>query len=498
MITKSNFIVGHGCQRCFWFKYKGYEDPDLNDEQAQQRLKDGEEVGDQVKETFAKGVEIPFLGRDYEEMHRLTLQAMDNGSKVIFEGSFLIDGVFIRVDIMEKSSNGWNIYEVKSSSKPKPIHKEDASIQWHVLNQVEDLELRDMYVITLDKDYERGEKLKLKNVFKRHLLTEYVESNQAETSKTLLNLKKIAELESPPEKRISGNPDVKNECTFKAHCWPKDIDNINSVFKIRGMHTKDKFKLYDEGIDIFEKIQDIKSFSKIRQIQIESTLKNITFINKEIIERFISKVSYQISFLDFETYNETIPSHNGQKPNEKVPFQYSLHIQKTPNDSVDADDSHYEFLANCEDDPRQMIAESMLNNIPQNGSIITYHKSFEIGVIKGLARSCPDLSSKLLDLNNRILDLKDPFSKGGYYHPEFGGSFSIKKVLPALCKDNKELDYKKLKISNGGMASTVFRELKNKTDDEINEIRKDLLKYCWLDTYAMHAIYEKLLTIINN
>jgi len=226
---------------------------------------------------------------------------MDNGSKVIFEGSFLIDGVFIRVDIMEKSSNGWNIYEVKSSSKPKPIHKEDASIQWHVLNQVEDLELRDMYVITLDKDYERGEKLKLENVFKRHLLTEYVESNQAETSKTLLNLKKIAELESPPEKRISGNPDVKNECTFKAHCWPKDIDNINSVFKIRGMHTKDKFKLYDEGIDIFEKIKDIKSFSKIRQIQIESTLKNITFINKEIIESFISKVSYPISFLDFET-----------------------------------------------------------------------------------------------------------------------------------------------------------------------------------------------------
>ena len=191
MITKSNFIVGHGCQRCFWFKYKGYEDLHLNDEQAQQRLKDGEEVGDQVKEIFPKGVEIPFLGQDYDEMNRLTLQAIDNGSKVIFEGSFLVDGVFIRVDIMNKSSNGWDIFEVKSSSKMKPIHKEDASIQWHVLNQVKDLELRDMYVITLDKDYQRGEKLKLKNVFKKHLLTEYVESNQAETSKTLLNLKKV-------------------------------------------------------------------------------------------------------------------------------------------------------------------------------------------------------------------------------------------------------------------------------------------------------------------
>ena len=205
---------------------------------------------------------------------------------------------------MNKSSNGWDIFEVKSSSKMKPIHKEDASIQWHVLNQVKDLELRDMYVITLDKDYQRGEKLKLKNVFKKHLLTEYVKSNQAETSKTLLNLKKIAELNSPPKKRISGNPNVKNECAFKAHCWPKDIDNINSVFKLRGMWAKDKFKLYDEGIDVFEKIQDIKSFSKIQQTQIESTLKNITFINKEIIENFISKVSYPISYFDFETYSE--------------------------------------------------------------------------------------------------------------------------------------------------------------------------------------------------
>ncbi len=496
MITKSNFIVGHGCQRCFWFKYNGYEDLDLNDELAQQRLKDGEEVGNQVKKIFPEGEEIPFLGGDYDEMHRLTLQAIENGSKVIFEGSFLVDGVFIRVDIMNKSSNGWDIFEVKSSSGMKPIHKEDASIQWHILKKVDGLELRDMYLITLDRDYQRGEKLKLKNVFKKHLLTEYVESNQTKTSKTLLNLKKVAELNSPPENRISGNPDAKNECTFKAHCWPKDIDNINSVFKLRGMWAKDKFKLHDGGIDVFEKIQDIKSFSKIHQTQIESTLKNITFINKEIIEDFISKVSYPISYFDFETYNEPIPSHNGQKPNERMPFQYSLHIQKGPNDSVDTDDSHVEFLANHGDDPRQKIAESMLDNIPKSGSIITYHKSYEIGVIKDLARSCPDLSSKLLDLNNRILDLKDPFSKGGYYHPEFGGSFSIKKVLPALCKDNKELDYKKLKISNGGMALTAFRELKNKRDDEIDEIRKDLLKYCWLDTYAMYAIYEKLLSIV--
>ena len=54
------------------------------------------------------------------------------------------------------------------------------------------------------------------------------------------------------------------------------------------------------------------------------------------------------------------------------------------------------------------------------------------------------------------------------------------------------------RIGDMVITTPVFRELKNKTDDEIDEIRRDLLKYCWLDTYAMYAIYKKLLTIVNN
>ena len=34
MITKSNFVIGQECQRCFWFKYNGFEDPNLKDAQA--------------------------------------------------------------------------------------------------------------------------------------------------------------------------------------------------------------------------------------------------------------------------------------------------------------------------------------------------------------------------------------------------------------------------------------------------------------------------------
>ena len=66
--------------------------------------------------------------------------------------------------------------------------------------------------------------------------------------------------------------------------------------------------------------------------------------------------------------------------------------------------------------------------------------------------------------------------------------------------DNDELNYKKLgSIQNGGDAMDTFANLyllkdKSKRD----EIRKDLLAYCHLDTLAMVRIFEKLKEIIKD
>ncbi len=495
MITKTNFIEGMRCQRCFWFKYNNYEDSSKNDPQVKQRLQDGEVVGQKVRDIFPKGVDIPFLRDDYKKMHDLTLSAIKNGPEVIFEGSFLLDGIFIRVDVMHKTPNGWNIYEVKSSSSLKSEHKDDVGIQWFVINQMKELKLKDIYVITLDKDYSKQDDYSTQDFFKKICLTDTVKSNQNNISATLSNLRNISRMDSPPKTRKSNHPEKNHKCSFKEHCWPDGSDEKDSIFKLYNMWDKHKLALFDQGIDVFNKIKDISDYSDIQQIQIKSTINNKEIINKNIIKDFISAISYPISYLDFETYSEPIPSHKNQKPNERMPFQFSLHIQDDENSSIEPQTDNIEFLANHLADPRRDIAEALLNNIPSKGTIITYHKSFEKGVIKELAKFCPDISTDLLALNERIVDLKDPFAQGGYYHPDFAGSFSIKKVLPALCKGDKNLNYDNLNIKNGGMASSAFRELKDMNEDEIQILREDLKKYCWLDTYAMYAIYTKLLSI---
>jgi hypothetical protein len=70
------------------------------------------------------------------------------------------------------------------------------------------------------------------------------------------------------------------------------------------------------------------------------------------------------------------------------------------------------------------------------------------------------------------------------------GSYSIKKVLPALVP---ELSYQNLNIQEGGTASNTFTAmLQGNFTGDVEQTRKDLLAYCELDTLAMVRILGKL------
>ena len=290
-----------------------------------------------------------------------------------------------------------------------------------------------------------------------------------------------------------------HSCVYIDKCWPKNKEDNDSVFRLYRLNLKKKLKLYESGIETFDDVISSDSLSEIQQIQLKAHKKGKPFINKEKIKSFIEKVEYPISYFDFETFTDAVPIYDKQQPHMQMPFQYSLHIQKKEGEKLSLVENHFEFIADHNKDPRRSIAESMIHNLPKKGTIMAYNQSFEKKCIESLAIFCPDLSEQLLALNERFIDLIEPFRGGGYYDPEFNGSFSIKKVLPAICSKNPELDYKVLNISNGGMAMNAYKDMrkKSKKNEETKSTRSQLFEYCRLDTYAMYAIYEKLLQAID-
>lgn len=103
----------------------------------------------------------------------------------------------------------------------------------------------------------------------------------------------------------------------------------------------------------------------------------------------------------------------------------------------------------------------------------------------------PQYKDYLSYMNNNMFDLEDVF-KTDYVDYRFQGSTtSIKKVLPVLLP---ELTYNDLEVQNGTMALDVWGRMVLDEDfnEDKEEVRKNLLAYCELNTMAMVELYNTL------
>jgi len=184
-----------------------------------------------------------------------------------------------------------------------------------------------------------------------------------------------------------------------------------------------------------------------------------------------------------------VPLYVGTRPYAQIPFQYSLHYVEQEGGEL----RHREFLAESGTDPRRAIAEALCRDIPEDACVTAYNKAFECTRLKELAAVFPDLSEHLTRIAEHVIDLITPFQSGYYYNRAMGGSFSIKSVLPAIYPDDPELDYHNLAgVHNGGEAMSVFPKMQFMDPEEREVTRRNLLKYCELDTYALVKVWEEL------
>ena len=145
------------------------------------------------------------------------------------------------------------------------------------------------------------------------------------------------------------------------------------------------------------------------------------------------------------------------------------------------------------EDPRRSVAEHLCKDIPADGSVVVYNQTFEKTRLREMANLFPDLADGLLAIADHIVDLIVPFRKRMYYSAPMMGSYSIKKVLPALYPDDPELDYHSLDgVHNGAEASAAFTLMQDMDAEELQKNRENLLKYCGLDTLAMVKLFDRL------
>lgn len=491
-LSKSKYCKCVQCKKILWLKkYK----PEVAVESEKDAVFDnGNKVGQLAKGLFGKYEDVEY-NENLNIMIEKTNELLKNKPNIITEASFNYNNNFCSVDILKNDVDGVEIYEVKSSTKIHDTFLDDVSYQYYVLDSL-GLNVKKACLIYINNtDYIRGEELELDKLFKIEDLTDIAISKKAEIETNIKEFNKFMEAHN---KDNEPNIDIGIKCTEPYMCdfWKYCTRNLpkTNVFDIGGMHKTKKFEKYYEGKISFEDLQ-FEDLNQKYLEQINFELNNLKpKIDKEAIEEILDSLKYPLYFLDYETYQTAIPEIVGTKAYQQLPFQYSLHIIKEEGAPVE----HREFLAEIDDKNFiRHFAESLIKDMPENGSVIIYNKSFEPARNREIARMYPDLKDELERINSNMVDFMEPFQQRKYYMKEMHGSASIKAVLPALYPDDSELDYHNLPVvHNGGEASKAFLSLKDKSMEEQEKIRNGLLVYCELDTWAMVKIWEKFKEII--
>lgn len=490
-LSKSKYCQCVQCEKIFWLsKYKPDE---AAGKDKTVLFENGHKVGELAKGLFGPYEDIPF-DITLDPMIEKTKELLPNKPNIITEASFRYDNNFCSVDILKNDDDGVEIYEVKSSTSVKPIYKHDASYQYYVLSNL-GYNVKKVAIVHIDNKYIREGELDLNGLFNIEDITKTAIDKQGEIRNKIDEINKFMEAhgeDNEPVKEISADCFEPYHCDFWNYCT-RDLPKPN-VFDIKGMNTEEKLKKYNEGKIRFEDLEDDDINPKfLEQIDFELNDREPK-IEKEAIKEFLDSINYPLYFIDYEFCQHAIPQLEGTRAYQQIPFQYSLHIIKEEGAPLE----HREFLAQADDENIiRHFAESLINDISDDGSVIVYNKAAEAGRNKEIGRLYPDLKDEMGRINGNMVDLMIPFRNRNYYVKEMKGSHSLKYVLPALYPNCPELDYHNLPVVHqGGEAADAFLKLSEKSKEEQELIREGLLRYCELDSLAMVKIWERFKEVV--
>jgi predicted RecB family nuclease len=485
-LSKSKLLAFRQCPKRLWLELHR---PDLRQDSAAAltRFNTGYQVGDIARRLYdpaGKGLLIDAQTDGYAAALAQS-KAMLDSTKPLFEAGFAAGGALAFADIMiparKAGKRTWKMIEVKSATKVKDYHQDDTAIQACIALRA-GVPLTYIAVAHIDSSWTYPGGGDYQGLLKEVDQTQAAFDRAGEVQSWIADAQSVARKRKEPAIRSGTHCTTPFECGFLAYCRGQEPQTAYPVDWIPGIHARLRTFIADHGITDMRDLPDNQLNEQQQRVK-TCTLSGKPYFNAKAASNELAPYALPAYFLDFETIQFAVPIWKGTRPYQQIPFQFSAH-KLDRNGKL----QHREFLDLSGQDPSRRFAEELVKVCGKQGPIYVYGAGFEGARIRELAARLPRLKHDLQALESRLVDLL-PIMRKHYYHPSQEGSWSIKKVLPAIAPD---LSYEELdRVQNGGMAMEAYLEAiaAGTSQSSKEQLQMQLSRYCELDTYAMVKLW---------
>jgi hypothetical protein len=404
----------------------------------------------------------------------------------IFEAGFVGGNVLAFADVMlpSQTKNAWQMIEVKSSTSVKNYHKDDVAIQTFAARS-SGIEIEKVFIAHIDSSWTYSGDKNYLGLLKVHDISDESFSRDKEVKEWIKQATALVRSKFEPNDSTGKHCHTPFECGFFSHCSKEQRKAEYPLNWLPRIASKKILEIQKEGIHDLRMVPD----EQLNKVQLRVKNASITgqpYFDKQGAVEELQKYPLPCHFLDFESIQFGVPIWEETKPYQQICFQFSLHTLKENGQLT-----HTEFIDLTGEDPSRRFAEALAYKCGQDqNTIFVYNSSFEKSRISELSEKFSDLAKTLDEINNRIVDLL-PVVKNYFYDPSQEGSWSIKKVLPAI---DSEINYDYLDgVKNGNMAISAYQEavIDGTSTNRREELMNQLLNYCHLDTLALVKLWKK-------
>jgi hypothetical protein len=351
----------------------------------------------------------------------------DSTVPAICEGAFSFEDLRVRVDVLVRNGDAFDLVEVKSSTRAKPEHRSDAGVQLRVLEGA-GLTINRVGILHLNTEYLwTGGEYDLDRLFALQDITAEAREAALVVDTNVRSFREALASPQMPDVRVGAHCTRPYECPFLAHCW-RDVD-YHHVCELPMLDAAQLVDLETAGVRDIAQIETTSiRLSPVQELARRCVVNAAPYVDAEALSAELDELEYPISTLTVAFARPALPLFEGTRPYAPIPVAWSM-----SSVGVDGAERAKTWTApgDADRDLRAKFFATLSQALPASGTIVMYEPADQRSVVLAASEQGSRIAAWVEERGLALRRLVE----SSYYDAALAGSFTLDVVARVLAHE---------------------------------------------------------------